>query len=145
MEARFDLQQTLPFAYKAMYALSASLSRTSLTDIQKALIKIRASQINSCAFCISMHTKAALQAGETPQRIFLLHTWDQTDLFTVEEKALLAITEEVTSIGARGLSDTVYSDARQLFAQEPVAEIIMTAVLINSWNRIALSVKWPIE
>ncbi|MNV84711.1 Carboxymuconolactone decarboxylase family protein [compost metagenome] len=110
-----------------------------------ALIKTRASQINGCAFCIDMHTKDAIKNGETAQRIFLLNAWNETDLFTDEEKVLLAITEEITLISKNGLTTKTYNQAKLYFSEEVIAQIIMTVVIINSWNRIAISTQMPVE
>lgn len=145
MEQRVSIQQTLPAVWKAMYGLSASVSQLSITPIQKELIKIRASQINQCAFCLNMHTRDALKLGETPQRIFLLNAWRETDLFTPEEKVILAITEEVTLIHQHGVSEATYQQATQFFNPETIAEIIISAVAINTWNRIAVSTNLPID
>lgn len=139
MEQRVNIEHALPAVNKAMYGLVASLNKTSLTPTQQHLIKIRASQINSCAFCLDMHTKEAMKSGEGLQRIFLISAWRETDLFTAEEKALLALTEEVTLIHAHGVSDNTYKLAEAFFAPEVIAEIIMSVVLINAWNRIAVS------
>jgi len=145
MEQRIKIAEVFPEAFKGMYALSASLSKTGLTPIQKELIKIRASQINQCAFCLNMHTRDALKAGETQQRIFLLNAWRETDLFTDEEKAMLALTEEVTLISKHGVSNEIYNEVKKFFSGEVIAQIIMSTVLINSWNRIAVSTHTPIE
>lgn len=115
MKNRVNIEEIQPKAYKAMYALEGYLAAGQLTKSQKDLIKIRASQINKCAFCIDMHTKEALSHGESLQRIVLLDAWRETNLFTSEEQALLAITEEVTLIAAHGLSDETYSLAAQFF------------------------------
>lgn len=139
MKQRINIQEVLPHAWKAMYALSVSLGKTSLTPIQQHLVKVRASQINNCAFCINMHTKEALAIGETQQRLFVLSAWKEATLFTPEEKALLAITEEVTLIHQQGISDKTYQLAEQFFTGEVIAEIIMATVLMNGWNRIAVS------
>ena len=139
MEQRIKIDQLLPEAYKAMYTLTASTVKSNLTHIQKELIKLRASQINGCAFCLDMHSKDALKFGETPQRIFVLNAWRETDLFTDEEKAILAITEEVTLISQHGLTQATYENALKYFNEETVAQIIMSAIVINSWNRIAIS------
>jgi AhpD family alkylhydroperoxidase len=139
MENRVNIEQTQPKAYKAMYALEGYLATTQLSNSQKDLIKIRASQINKCAFCINMHTEDALQHGETVQRIFLLSAWNETNLFTEEEKALLAITEEVTLIANHGVSDETYRKAAQYFDETFIAQIIMAVASINAWNRIAIS------
>jgi AhpD family alkylhydroperoxidase len=139
MEKRFDMNETEPQAYKAMYALEGYLAATQLSKTQKELIKIRTSQINHCAFCIDMHTKDALKNGETSQRIFLLNAWRETDLFTEEEKVILSIAEEITLIHDQGLSDETYKKAAQLFDKNTIAQIIMAVVTINAWNRIAIS------
>lgn len=144
MENRFNLQDVQPAAIKAMYDLSGYLAGTQLTKTQLELIKIRASQINGCAFCIDMHTKDALKNGETTQRIFLLNAWKETDKFTEEEKALLAITEEVTLISQHGLTDATYAKAAGFFSKEVIAQILMAVVIINSWNRIAISTQLPV-
>jgi AhpD family alkylhydroperoxidase len=141
MEKRVNINETEPQAYKAMYALEGYLRTTQLNKTHLELIKIRASQINGCAFCIDMHTKDALKRGETTQRIFLLNAWRETGLFTEEEKAVLAITEEVTLIHNHGLSDETYKKAEQLFNSNYIAQVIMAAVTINAWNRIAISTK----
>jgi AhpD family alkylhydroperoxidase len=141
MEKRVDIHQTEPQAYKAMYALEGYLAQSQLSKTHKELVKIRASQINGCAFCIDMHTKDALKHGETSQRIFLLNAWRETDLFTDEEKVLLAITEEVTLIHHQGLSPETYRKAEQTFDEHYIAQVIMAVVTINAWNRIAISTK----
>ena len=145
MKQRVNIEQTKPQVWKAMYGLSAVVNNTSLTPIQKQLIKLRASQINSCAFCINMHTKEALQFGETQQRLFLLSAWKETNLFTEEEKAILAITEEVTLIHQHGVSEATYKQAEQYFNAETIGEIIMSVVVINAWNRIAVSTYLPLS
>lgn len=145
MEQRASIKDTLPEAWKAMYNLGSVLSKASLTPIQKHLIKIRASQLNSCAFCIDMHTKEALKIGETPQRIFLLNAWKETTLFTEEEKAMLALTEEVTLIHLHGVSDATYRQAETYFSPTAIGEIIMSTVLMNAWNRIAVSTHLPLS
>lgn len=144
MEQRVNIEQTKPEAWKAMYGLSAVVSKSSLSPIQKHLIMVRTSQINSCAFCINMHTKEALKIGETQQRLFLLSAWKETNLFTDEEKAILALTEEVTLIHQNGVSDKTYKQAEKCYSAETVAEIIMSIVLMNAWNRIAVSTHIPI-
>lgn len=139
MEKRIKIDEIEPGAYKAMLALESYLATTQLTKTHKELIKIRASQINGCAFCIDMHTKDALENGETNQRIFLLNAWKETDLFTEEEKVLLAITEEVTLIHRQGLTSDTYRRAKQIFDENYIAQVIMAVVTINAWNRLSIS------
>src|SRR6478735_4026115 len=130
MQTRVKIEKALPTAYKAMYHLTTATSSSSITPIQKELIKMRASQLNSCAFCINMHTKEALEAGEQQQRIFLLSAWRETNLFTPEEKAILALTEEVTLIHQHGVSEETYSQALEFFSEQTIGEIIMAIVVI---------------
>jgi len=139
MEKRINIQTIEPQAYKAMYALEGYLQTSQLTKTHKELIKIRASQINGCAFCLAMHTKDALKAGETAQRIFLLNAWKETRLFTDEEKVILALTEEITLIQKNGVTDSTYQRARAIFEETYLAQLIMAIVAINAWNRIAIS------
>jgi AhpD family alkylhydroperoxidase len=139
MEKRVNVEKTEPQAYKAMYALEGYLGTTLLTPSQKDLVKIRASQINGCAFCIDLHTKDALKNGETNQRIFLLNAWRESDLFTSDEKVILAMTEEITLIHNHGLSEETYKEAEQTFSENHIAQIIMAIATINTWNRIAIS------
>jgi alkylhydroperoxidase AhpD family core domain len=145
MSARFDWTTVHPAAYKAGIGMEESLKNSFLTPIQKELIKIRASQINACAFCLNMHTKDAIKYGETPQRIFLLNAWTEAkELFTEEEQIILQITEEITLISHKGLSEETYQKAKELFNESQFADIIMAAVVINMWNRIAISTHMPI-
>jgi AhpD family alkylhydroperoxidase len=139
METRVNIEETEPGAFKAMYALVGYLGTTGISKTQHELIKIRASQINGCAYCLDMHTKDALKNGETTQRIVLLNAWRETSLFTAEEKVLLSMTEEITLIHAKGLSDETYKKAEQFFDKKTIAQIIMAIVTINAWNRIAIS------
>jgi AhpD family alkylhydroperoxidase len=144
MEQRVNIEKAKPEAWKAMYNLSGVLNRSSLSPIQKHLITMRTSQINSCAFCINMHTQEALHSGETQQRLFLLSAWRETNLFTEEEKAILALVEEVTLINQGGVSDKTYNQAEKFFSPETIGDIIMLTILMNAWNRIAVSTHMPL-
>ena len=139
MEKRLNVEALEPNAYKAMMGLVAYLQSSGLKKAHRHLISTRASQINGCAHCLNMHTKEALNNGETQQRLFLLSVWKETDLFTEEEKAILALTEETTLIHRHGVSDAVYKKAVDLLGENYVAQVIMAIVAINGWNRIAVS------
>ncbi|MDR2146391.1 MAG: carboxymuconolactone decarboxylase family protein [Tannerella sp.] len=141
---RINIQQLEPNAYKIMFALDNYLFTSQLSKTHWELIKIRASQINGCAFCINLHTSDALQQGETAQRIFMLNAWKETGLFTEEERTILAMTEEITLISQNGLTDETYQKAEKLFDSNYIAQIIMAIVTINAWNRIAISTLKPI-
>ncbi|WP_421945429.1 carboxymuconolactone decarboxylase family protein [Pedobacter sp.] len=138
MESRIDIQKTEPAAYQAMYALEKYLAGSQLTPTHKELIKMRASQINGCAFCLNMHSVDARKLGETEQRIYLLNAWKETNLYTEEEQAILALTEEVTLI-TNHVSDATFDKAAKLFDENYLAQIIMAIVTINAWNRIAIT------
>ena len=144
MQTRVNILQTQPGAYKAMMGLEKYIASTSLSSTHKELIKIRASQINGCAYCINMHTKEARKKGETEQRIYLLNAWRETDLYTAEEQAILAMTEEVTLIQNK-LSKATYEQAKSLFDERYIAEIIMMITTINAWNRIAIATTMPLD
>jgi len=138
------MQQTVPEMYKAMFALEKSLAGSDLSKNHYELIKIRASQINGCAFCINMHTRDARRNGETEQRIYLLNAWRETDLYTPEERVVLALTEEVTLI-QHHVSDKTYREAVELLGESYTAQVIMAVVTINAWNRIAISTEMPLD
>ena len=145
MEQRVDIHKTQPEAWKALYDLSASLGKSSLSPINKHLIKVRVSQINSCAYCIDMHVKEAFKIGETQQRLFLLSAWKETSIFTDEEKALLALVEEVTLIHHKGVTAATYKAAEKFFSAETIGEIIIAAISMNAWNRIAVSTQMALN
>ena len=115
MESRINIFELEPKAYDALLGFETYLQSSQLKKKHKELIKIRASQINGCAYCIDMHTKDAMNHGETAQRIFLLNAWRESNLFNEEEKAILALTEEVTRIHQSGVSDAAYQAAEKLF------------------------------
>lgn len=144
METRIQIDQVEPNAYKVMYPLEGYLQQSKLSKTHKELIKIRASQINGCAFCIDMHTKDAIKLGENQQRIFLLNAWRETDLFTEEERVLLQITEEVTLIHKKGLTSSTYKKALEFFDENYFSQIIMAITTINAWNRMAISTHKPL-
>ncbi len=138
MKARINLEQVLPAGYKAMLAFSAAGKSNHLHPLQTELIKIRTSQINGCAFCLNMHTLDARKLGETEQRIYTLPAWKETPYFSEEDQAILALTEEVALIHQH-VSDETYAQAAKVLSEQQIAEVIMTALVINSWNRIAIA------
>jgi AhpD family alkylhydroperoxidase len=139
MNQRVQINKVLPEAYQLLVAFEKYMARTPLTAIRKEMIKIRASQINGCAFCLNMHTKDARKAGETEQRIYTLSAWRDTPYFTEEERAILALTEEVTLISNHHVSDETYQAVAAHFSEEQVAQIIIAIIAINSWNRLAIT------
>ncbi len=144
MDKRIQIDAVEPKAYEAMFGMENYLQNSLLNKSHYELIKIRASQINGCAFCIDMHTKVALKMGEDAQRIFLLDAWRDSNLFVEEEQLILQLTEEVTLIHKNGLSDETYRKAIEVFGENYFAQLIMAIVTINSWNRIAISTHKPL-
>ncbi len=141
MKQRVNIYQSEPKAYEGMFALEEFLKNSPLSKQQISLIKMRASQINGCAYCINMHTEEAIKAGETHQRLHMLNAWKESDLFSNKEQVLLKITEEVTLINQNGLTDKTYQNAQHLFNDQTIIAIIMTTTTINAWNRIAISTR----
>lgn len=138
MNTRMKMIEIVPEAYKAMFGLEKYINSTELSKTHRHLIKIRASQINGCAFCINMHTEDARKEGETEKRIYALNAWWDTNYFTDEERAILALTEEVTRITGR-VSDETYNNAVNLLGEKYVADAIMAIVAINGWNRMSIT------
>lgn len=129
-----------PEAFKAVYALQKYLGQSSLTLTHPHLILLRASLLNRCGFCINMHVNEARKHGETDQRLHLVAVWREAgELFTPEEKALLALTEEVTLISQHHASNTTYNAAAALFGEHYLAQAIMAIATVNVWSRIAIT------
>ena len=139
---RINLNGVAPEFYEAMLALSAAAAK-GLDPALAELIKIRASQLNHCAFCIDMHTYDARKQGETEQRIYLLSAWEEAgDLYTEQERAALALTEEMTDLTRGGhVSDEVYAKAAAAFSDAELGQVIAMATVINAWNRISVSTR----
>lgn len=136
---RINIKELEPNAYKSMLVLEQYIRNSQIAPQLLELIKIRASQINGCAYCLDMHTQEALKIGETSRRIFALSAWEESPLFSEEERAVLQLTEEVTLISANGVSDATYNRALEFFGENVLAQLIMQIIIINSWNRIAVS------
>ena len=142
MPARLKMGKVQPAAYQAMDALDNYVSETSVNKIQQELMRIRASQINGCAYCVNYHTAEALKLGESEKRLLLVSVWrEATNVFTPEEQLLFAMTEEITLIQQQGLSDAVYDKAIETFGDEKTAQVIMVIITINAWNRIGVGLK----
>ncbi|TAN19466.1 MAG: carboxymuconolactone decarboxylase family protein [Chitinophagaceae bacterium] len=144
MQERFKLFQVDPDAYKAMSGLESYVRNTGIDKKLYELIKIRASQINGCAHCLSMHTRDARKSGETELRIYMLDAWRETDLYSEKEKAALALTEAMTMISVHGVPDEVFKEVAKQFSEKELAAVMMAVVVINGWNRIAITSHTPI-
>jgi len=139
MKNRISINDLEPDAYQSMFGIEKYLSSVGLETSLKELIKIRASQLNGCAYCIQMHTEQARAQGETEQRIYALSAWKESPLFSEKERAILALTEEVTQISIQGLTKETYEKALKELGENKLAQSIMQIVAINAWNRIAVS------
>lgn len=139
MNDRIDINEIEPEAFKAMFAVERYLSDAELDTSLKELIKVRASQINGCAYCIAMHTDVALKHGETQERLFALAAWRESKLFSDQERAVLQLTDEVTHISEGGLSDETFAAALRALGEVALAQAIVQIAAINSWNRIAVA------
>ncbi len=141
MKKRIDFNVVSPAAYDAMDALDKYVDASSIDPLHRELLKIRASQINGCAYCVDMHSRDARKAGASEQKVFLVSAWREAgDIFSEEERLLFKMTEEVTLIHQHGLSDETYQKAVSTFGEKTTAELIIAITTINAWNRIGVSV-----
>ncbi|SDE38723.1 alkylhydroperoxidase AhpD family core domain-containing protein [Paenibacillus sp. UNCCL117] len=139
MEPRMLLREVNPAAFAAMVGLEKFLDGASLDKKLKELVKIRASQLNSCAFCLHIHATNARKLDETDVRIYTINAWRDTPYFTPKERAALALTEAVTLVASHHVPDDVYEEAARHFSEQEISELLMTIITINAWNRIAIT------
>jgi len=137
---RMDLPVIAPQVHRAMVAFSQA-AEAELDPAIGVLVKIRASQMNGCAFCIDLHTNEARAAGEDEQRLSALTSWRQTSLFNDREQAALALTEAVTFLTVEHVPDDVYAMAAQHFDETDLAHLLWTIAAINVWNRMAVATR----
>ena len=139
MTRRIDFENATPGAMKAMLALEHYVRTSGLEPRLLELVRLRASYLNGCAYCVDMHTKDARVAGESEQRLFAVPVWRETPFFTPRERAALAWTEAVTELGRSGVPDPVFEEARRHFTEAEIVNLTMAVVAINGWNRLAVS------
>jgi AhpD family alkylhydroperoxidase len=139
MKPRLNPYQAAPNAMKALAALEAQVANSGLDPKLMELVKIRASQINGCAFCLNMHTQDARAKGESEERIYLLNAWRESPLYTMHERAALAWTEAVTLVSETHVPDAVYEEVRAEFEPEELVKLTLLIATINAWNRFAIS------
>lgn len=139
MEQRIDYYSLAPDALKGMQNIEEYVSDSDLEPSLVELVKLRASQINGCAYCIDMHTKDARDHGETEQRLYALSAWRETDFYSGREQAALKWTEALTKIFDNEVSEDLYNSVRKYFNEKELLTLTMAVVAINGWNRIALS------
>ena len=144
MGPRFDATRYMGLGpAQAMLNLQAQVEASGLERSLLELVKIRASQINGCAYCLDMHTKDARALGETEQRIYALSAWRETPFFTPRERAALAWTESLTLVADTHVPDEVYAETRSQFEEAELVLLTFAIVAINGWNRLAVAVRSP--
>ncbi len=142
---RLDYRQVAPEAVQTMRGLEAYVKSSGLEPSLLELVKIRASQLNGCAYCIDLHTRSARAAGESERRIYALSAWQEAPFFSARERAALAWTEAVTLLAEGRVPDHVYEVARRHFTERELVDLTMAVVAINGWNRLAVAFRLPPE
>ena len=143
MKTRLNYTQAAPAVLQAMRALQETVNASGLEPVLLELVKIRASQINGCAFCLDMHTRAARKLGEVEQRLYQLDAWHDSRLYNERERAALAWTEAVTRISQESVGDIVYAQARTQFSEAELALLTLAIIAINGWNRLNIAFRVP--
>jgi AhpD family alkylhydroperoxidase len=141
MQQRINYLTVAPGAYKAMLGLEEYLHQSGLEEPLINLIKLRASQVNGCAYCIDMHWKDLRAMGESEQRLYGLDAWEESAYYTERERAALAWTEAVTKISEGHASDEVYEKVRKQFSEKEIADLTLAIAAINAWNRLAIAAR----
>jgi len=139
MTERINYSKVAPGGYRAMSGLEKAVRESGLEPSLLDLIKLRASQINGCAYCLDMHWKDARARGESEQRLYSLDAWRETSYYTERERAALTWTEAVTQITGNHVPDELYEQVRPHFSEEELVNLTLAVVAINGWNRLAIS------
>jgi AhpD family alkylhydroperoxidase len=139
MEERFSISKAAPGVYHAMLGLETYLKGCGLEEPLLHLIRLRASQVNGCAYCIDMHWKDLAAAGEKAQRMYGLDAWRESSYYTDRERAALAWTEAVTNVREGHVSDEFYEEAQKQFTDKELANLTLAVASINAWNRLAIA------
>ena len=144
MQERFQYGKAYPEAFKAMLALSQAVEKTGLTPQLSDLVNYRVSQLNSCAFCLDMHSKDLRARGETEQRLYMISAWREAPhLYSDRERAALAWAEAMTRLEDGQVPDEVYETAREQFSQAELVQLTLAIVTINGWNRFNVAFRTP--
>ena len=139
MEQRIKYQAYAPELMKQVYALNKAVDECGLETSLLHLVKLRASQINGCSFCVNMHSHEALQDGDSQQRVIMVSAWKESPVFSERERAAFAYTDAVTLISKDGVPDALYEATRQHFSEEELTKLTVAIGMINIWNRICVS------
>lgn len=140
MEQRIDYINQKSESLGLMLEMEKYIGKSSINKTIRELIKIRASQINRCAFCLNMHTEDARKAGETEKRIYALNAWEESPFYTEEEKAALSLTEHLTLLPSKGVPDSLYDQVRTYFSEQQYIDLVLIISQINTWNRISIAI-----
>ena len=143
MKQRLKVWEHLPKAFEIMLSMEKFISTSDISFEHRQLIKIRASQINHCAYCLDMHIKEALKEGVSAQKINLIAAWNESPLFSESERALLKFTEEITLISKAGVNEGTFKEMQKHYTDTQISQIIVIINQINSWNRVAVSTCQP--
>lgn len=141
MEPRIDYRKFAPEAIKSMFGLEKYIADSGLDEKLVHLIKMRASQINGCAYCIDMHSKDARALGETEQRLYELDAWRETPFYTDRERAALEWTESLTLVSQTHVPDSAYEEVKKHFSEKEIIDLTLAISTINAWNRIAIATR----
>ncbi|CAM1372310.1 Alkyl hydroperoxide reductase AhpD [Tenacibaculum litopenaei] len=141
MNQRLNIYQEQPEALQGMLTLEQWIAQSALSKREVSLVKLRASQINGCLYCIQMHVHEAVKAGESEQRLHQVVAWRKASVFSDEERILLLLTEEMTTLSDEGIREESYEKALELLGEQKLIAAIMTITVINAWNRIAIATK----
>ena len=141
---RIDAAHIAPAAFRAHLGLETYVRSSGLETSLLHLIKLRASYLNGCSYCVDMHTKDARLADETEQRLYAVPVWRQTPFFTPRERAALAWTDALTDVARTHVPDDVFDEVRQHFTDAEIVNLTMAVVTINGWNRIAIAFRTPV-
>ena len=139
MEQRLNYIKVAPAAIQAMRGVEEYARKSGLEATLLELVRLRASQINGCAYCIDMHTKDARAAGESEQRLYGLSVWREAPFYSERERAAMEWTEAVTQVSDRHVPDEVYESVRRHFSEKELVDLTMAVIAINGWNRLAIS------
>ena len=149
MSQRVDLVKSSTSLYQAVVELdrlaSEHAASAGIDEGFSHLIRLRASQINQCAYCVRLHSRDALASGESPDRVAVLPAWRETEYFSQKERAALELAEAVTLVSTGQVPDSIYEQAAEVLSPEELSAIEWLAIAINSWNRIAISSRYPVK
>ena len=138
MTQRLNYTKASPDGFKAIRGLQEYVEQSGLEHKLLELVKMRASQINGCAYCLDMHSKDARAAGETEQRLYVLNAWRESPFYSERERAALAWTEALTRIADNDVPDELYEEVRKQFSEKELVDLSLAIIAINGWNRLAI-------